>query len=104
MARRPPPSAAAIAIERLGKLASVGTGAARVERDARAILAAWEGQHDAETVRQLISETHAEIASGLVAAEEQLDDVDASEAGALKHVQAVVAALRAAEAVLRSGG
>ena len=54
-------------------------------------------------MQRLTGELRADIAAGLSAATEQLDDVDASEPGAEKHSQAVVAALQAAERVLAGG-
>lgn len=95
MARRPSPSPVAVAIERLGKLAAAGTTPGRMDRAARQVLAEWRAVQEPDIARRWASELHADVLTGLIAAEEQADDADATEPGAVKHMTAVVEALRA---------
>lgn len=100
MARRPAPSPSAVAIQRVAKLASLGTNPGRVHRDTLAIVSEWRAQQEPDIARRWIGELHSNVAAGLASAEARTDEVSASDAGAVKHMQAMVAALRAARDLL----
>ncbi len=95
MARRPVQSPSAAAIERLGKLSSMGTSPGRMERAVSATVAGWRSTEDTDRARRFTEELRADVLAGLAAAKEQVENIDESEAGAGKHAGAVVAALRA---------
>ncbi|MGI4953259.1 MAG: hypothetical protein ACRYGM_15765 [Janthinobacterium lividum] len=96
MARGPGKSPTALAVERLAKLANAGTSPARIHRDTCAIVGAWRAQQEPDIARRWTGDLHADISTGLASAEEAQDDVDASDAGAVKQARAIVDALRAA--------
>ena len=69
MARRPCPSPLKIAIERLGRLAVIGTSPTRMQRAAREIIGGWKAVEDRDRVKRWVETLHADIAAALYTAE-----------------------------------
>jgi hypothetical protein len=83
------------AIVRLMALAAKGVPPRRVAREVEVIVAEWLHAPDAEPdeVKSQIDELREQIAAGVGDAQEQLADVDTSEAAAVKQAQATLASL-----------
>ncbi len=88
------------AIEQLGRLIQTGTPVARVTRAAQGIASRWRATVDANAVREWITTLHADLVSGAVDAEEQVGNVDRSDASEALHSDATLAAICAARDTL----
>lgn len=87
------------ALVRLADLAGRGVQPARMAREVDVIVADWTSDPDAvdpDLIQERLTGLHEQLASGAADAEEQLADVDRSDAGALRHAGLVHAALAAA--------
>jgi hypothetical protein len=100
-ARAPAPAKAAL--QRLAELALKGSPPDRVAREVEAIAAGWlEGADDAmrQDIRERLGEMHDELAAGVDAAQDQVEDLDRSDAAGLKQAGRSLAALEAARDAL----
>ena len=88
------------AIEQLGRLIQTGTPVARVSRAAQGIALRWRATAGADAAREWITTLHADLVSEAVDAEEQVGNVDRSDAGEARHADATLAAIRAARDTL----
>ena len=85
-----------VALQRLVALAGRGVAPGRMAREVDAILGEWRDTTPAGEEAELVEriETLREhLAEGVTAAEEAVDDVDQSDAGAVKQARQVLAAL-----------
>ena len=99
MAARPAASPVSAALERLAKLSSAGTGAARMARETDKIIAEWRDEAlDAQTLRERLETLRDDLAGGLTQAEEASGDVDGSDKAAVKQAAATLDGLAAAHA------
>jgi hypothetical protein len=83
------------AIVRLMALAAKGVQPTRMAREVEVIAAEWRNANDAEPeeVRERLDELREQIVAGVGHAEEQVSDIDTSEAAAMKQANATLAAL-----------
>jgi hypothetical protein len=83
------------AIARLIALAGKGAAPGRMTREMEVIAAEWlaEPECDPLEIRDRLDELREQLAAGVGHAEEQVADIDASEAGAVKQAGAMLAAL-----------
>ena len=95
MTRRVQRSPVELAAERLAKMATDGTPPARMRRATYDTVERWKAEADSDIAGRWTSVLYASVMSELTTAQEEVDDVDASEPGAMKHARAVVRALRA---------
>ncbi len=106
MARKPTAPASAerspalSAIEQLGRLIQAGTPVARVTRAAQGIASRWRATADADAALEWITTLHADLVSGAAEAEEQVGNVDRSDAGEARQADATLAAICAARDTL----
>jgi len=106
MARKPTTPApverspALSAIEQLSRLIQTGMPAARVTRAAQGIASRWRATAGADAAREWITMLNADLVSGAVDAEEQVGNVDRSEAGEARQADATLAAVCAARDTL----
>jgi hypothetical protein len=87
------------ALVRLADLAGRGVQPARMAREVEMIVAGWVGGAEAvdpDEVCERLTGLHEQLVAGTADAEEQLADVDRSDAGAVRHAGLVHAALAAA--------
>ena len=98
MAARNPRAARPVdaALQRLVALAGRGVAPGRMAREVDAILGEWRDttppDEEAELAEQ-IATLREQLAEGVAAAEEAVEDVDQSESGAVKQAKQVLAAL-----------
>jgi hypothetical protein len=96
------------ALVRLADLAGRGVMPGRMAREVEVIMAGWVGGAEAvdpDEVCERLDAMHEQLATGAAAAAEQLGEIDADDAAALRHAKLVHAALVAAvEAVERARG
>jgi hypothetical protein len=85
------------AMTALSKLAQAGTASERMRREVGIIAAGWLAQPEMERerVREQLATMRDELAEGLEAMEEQVSDMDPSEAAAMKQAARTLDALRA---------
>lgn len=101
MAARKPRAARPVdaALKRLLALAVRGVSPSRMAREVDAIVAEWRqgaaGEEGADVDEQL-DELCEQLTAGVAAAEEAVSDVDASDAGAVKQAEHLLASLVAA--------
>ena len=93
-------SPALSAIEQLGRLIQTGTTVARVTRAAQGIACRWRATAGADAAREWITTLHADLVSGAADAEEQVGNVDRSDAGEARQADATLAAICAARDTL----
>ena len=85
------------AMTALSKLAQAGTAPERMRREVGIIAAGWLAQPEMERerVREQLATMRDELSEGLEAMEEQVSDMDQSEAAAMKQAARTLDALRA---------
>jgi hypothetical protein len=83
------------ALTRLLALAGKGAAPGRMAREVELIAAEWhrEAEADPLDLRDRLDELREQLAAGVGHAEEQVSDLDASEPGAVKQANAMLAAL-----------
>ena len=94
--RSPAPSA----VEQLGRLIQAGTPVARMTRAVQGIAFRWRATANADEAQEWITTLHADLVSGAVDAEEQVGNVDRSDAGEARQADATLAAICAARDTL----
>ncbi|MGX9965097.1 hypothetical protein ACVFYP_17335 [Roseomonas sp. F4] len=95
------------AITRLLALAGRGAAPGRMAREVQVIAGEWLGTPEADRleIRERLDELHEQFSSGIGHAEEQVADLDAGEAAAMKQARAMLAALVATrDAAARARG
>lgn len=87
---------------RLAAFAGASTPPGRMMREAEKIIADWRAEPDlaADVLREWLEIPRDDIAAGVISAEEQAGDVDASDAAAVRQATATVAGLRAVRAAV----
>ncbi|MXP66085.1 hypothetical protein E0493_22325 [Roseomonas sp. M0104] len=105
MAKRPPrpPAPETHALQHLAELAQRAADSGRVRRAVEAMVTDWlmdtpPAEH--ALIHECIADLHAALAEGVEAAQEQIDDLDRSDAAGQRQAQQSLAALQAARDAL----
>ncbi|WP_424814845.1 hypothetical protein [Roseococcus sp. YIM B11640] len=83
------------AVQRIVALAGRNPAPSRMAREVELIITGWENElgGEFEPIRERVQDLHEALVAGAVDAEEQLSDVDRSDAGALRQAEATAVAL-----------
>ena len=87
------PSPLNAALQRLMDLAAKAVPSHRMAREVDLIVAGWETEADPAMLRERLDELLEQLATGVADAEAQRDDVDSSEAAAVKQAELTLSAL-----------
>jgi hypothetical protein len=102
--RRPPSAPAGraatdprkAALGRIAELIARGYDAARLRREAEAVIASLSGTMDSEELRDVLDEVREQLEAGVEAAEEQASEIDSEDKVSARNVQRMVGAMTAA--------
>jgi phage I-like protein len=92
----PAPVSIRAALQRIAELVGRGSPAARVSREAEAVISSWSTSLDPEETRERMEEAREQLAAGIEAAEEQASEIEEEGKGAVLAASRTLAALAAA--------
>lgn len=89
-----------LALSRVALLAQQGVSPGRIQREVNAIVSEWGVTEEPAELREHVAAMREQIAEGVQDANTQIDDMDRSDAAALRQSQRSLAALVATQATL----
>jgi hypothetical protein len=93
---RPPADPHKAALRRIAELVGRGYDAARLQREAEAVIQGLCGSMEPEDLREVLDEVREQLAAGIEAAEEQASEIDSDDKVSARNVQRMVGAMVAA--------
>lgn len=84
------------ALSRIAELVGRGYDAARLQREAEAVIQSLRGSMEPEDLRDVLDEVREQLAAGVEAAEEQANEIDSDDKATARNVQRMVGAMTAA--------